>query len=133
MTLLDTALALALVPSRVLGLFSLALALVLSQAQDRAEDPTERVKCEADEFTNVLASSLSAKTVRILHMVIRPCAPMEAWDANRHLHERAVPQGGACCSLRDGIKIQAFRKEAVRKPPDKFDVAQSRSSSVPDL
>ena len=92
-TLLDTALALALVPSRVLGLFSLALALVLSQAQDRAEDFTERVKCEADEFTNVLASSLSAKTARILHMVIRPCAPMEAWDANRHLHERTVPQG----------------------------------------
>ena len=61
-TLLDTALALALVPSRVLGLFSLALALVLSQAQDRAEDFTERVKCEADEFTNVLASSLSANT-----------------------------------------------------------------------
>ena len=75
-TLLDTALALALVPSRVLGLFSLALALVLSQAQDRREDFTERVKCEADEFTDVLASSVSAKTVRRLHMVIRPCAPM---------------------------------------------------------
>ena len=54
-TLLGTALALSLVPSRVLGLFSLALALVLSQAQDRAEDFTERVKCEADEFNNVLA------------------------------------------------------------------------------
>ena len=86
-TLLDTALAPALVPSRVLGLFSLALALVLSQAQDRREDFTERAKCEADEFTNVLASSLSATTIRRLHMVIRPCAPMEACDANRHLHE----------------------------------------------